>query len=67
MASLDAAVSLVPDGCEIEMRRGYRGPYSSAAIRKRHPRLHAVGFSVRSDNQLALALCIAALKARAND
>jgi hypothetical protein len=66
-ASLDAALSLVPKGCEIEMLLGYSGPNSSAIIWS--PRLHMARIALvgRSDKELALAICTAALKARAHD
>lgn len=63
--SLDAAVTLVPEGCGIDLSRYWRkepGEWWSVVLAWGTQGDHADAFDVRS---AALALCAAALKARA--
>ena len=67
-ASLDAALTLVPKGCDVNLRIGYAGDYVGASVVHSIPGKVVIGTTrgkcERLDGHAALALCIAALRAR---
>lgn len=67
--SLTDTLTLIRDGENVTLKRGFKGPYSSALITKNGERAfvaeQCLAFHERPDNELALCLATAVMKLRA--